>query len=214
VWAYASGAVLIAAGVTVAAGKKLWLAGVVSGTMILVWALFRHIPHVASDAHLGVQWTHAGKALALFGGALAVAASEPGGSRGRLVFLGRVCLGAFMALAGIQHFLFPGVVAQLVPTWIPAPLFWTYFAGVALIFGGVGLMPSWTARPAAALSGLMVFSWLVLLHIPRAVVAPPGPQRRNEWTAVFEALAVSGIAFVLAGLGARLGTAERGGTPL
>jgi hypothetical protein len=44
----------------------------------------------------------------------------------------------------------------------------------------------------------MIFLWVVLLHIPRAVAAT-GPQSRNEWTAVFEALAMSGVAFALAG---------------
>ncbi|HEV7501284.1 MAG TPA: hypothetical protein VGQ33_14820, partial [Vicinamibacteria bacterium] len=49
---------------------------------------------------------------------------------------------------------------------------------------------------AAALSGLMVFLWLVMLHIPRALAAPEA-LRRNEWTAVVEAFALSGIAFAL-----------------
>jgi hypothetical protein len=63
-----------------------------------------------------------------------------------------------------------------------------------------------TARLAAALSGLMIVSWVVLLHVPRAIAAPED-QLRNEWTAVFEALAMSGIAFVLAG--AEAGRAKR-----
>jgi hypothetical protein len=62
---------------------------------------------------------------------------------------------------------------------------------------GALLLPQ-TARLAAALSGLMIFLWVVLLHIPRALAAVAA-QSRNEWTAVFEALAISGIAFVLAG---------------
>ena len=37
-----------------------------------------------------------------------------------------------------------------------------------------------------------------MLHIPRALAAADAGSRRNEWTAVFEALAMSGIAFVMA----------------
>jgi len=112
-------------------------------------------------------------------------------------YLGRFCLGAFMILAGIQHFQFAQFVQTLVPVWIPGHLFWTYFAGVALIAGGFGLFLPPTARLAAVLTGLMIFLWVVLLHIPRALAAAP-EQARNEWVAVFEALACAGIGFVLA----------------
>ena len=44
----------------------------------------------------------------------------------------------------------------------------------------------------------MIFLWVVMLHIPRAVTATPAT-RANETTAVFEALAFSGLAFLLAG---------------
>jgi len=37
-----------------------------------------------------------------------------------------------------------------------------------------------------------------MLHVPRALAAADAASRRNEWTAVFEALAMSGIALVLA----------------
>ena len=43
------------------------------------------------------------------------------------------------------------VVATLVPAWIPNPTFWTYFAGVALIAGGIGLVLVATSRLAATL---------------------------------------------------------------
>jgi len=209
VWAYASGLILIGSGVAIIFGKKVRLAGILTGTMIFFWALLRHIPLVAADPSFGGAWTNAGKALAFFGGAFAVAGTEPpksdksanvisriDNSTDGFIYLGRYALGIFMVFSGIQHFLFSQFVALLVPRWIPGPYFWTYFAGVALIAGGVGLMVPVTARLAGALSGVMIFLWFVLLHIPRAVAAR---NDANEWIAVFEALAVSGIAFVLAG---------------
>ena len=72
-------------------------------------------------------------------------------------------------------------------------MFWSYFAGVALIAAGLGLLIRHTARLAALLSGVMVFSWFWVIHVPRAFVGI------SDSIAVFEALAVSGIAFVLAG---------------
>ena len=187
IWVGVSGTILIAAGAAIISGWKAREASIVVGTLILFWALLRHLPLVAANPH-GAVLTQAGKALALCGGAFAVAG---------FTILGRLGLGSFMILAGIQHFLFAGFVATLVPAWIPGSSFWTYFAGIALIAGGAGLLLRRTLRPAAALSGLMIFLWVLLLHLPRALGAAPAAQR-NEWTALFEALAFSGIALVLA----------------
>jgi hypothetical protein len=181
-------------------GRAARIAATTTATMIFVWALLRHLPLAAADPSFGGAWTQLGKALTLFGGVLAVA-----GCLGRtevrpcalLIHVGRYCLGLFMILCGIQHFIWVEFVTSLVPAWIPGALFWTYFAGVALIAGGSGLMVPWTAPLAGTLSGLMVFIWFLILHIPRAIAADPG-NARNEWIAVFEALAVSGLAFVVA----------------
>ena len=200
-WAFASGAVLISAGAAIASGVGARSAALATGTMIFAWALLRHLPGLVANPH-GVTLTASGKALALFGGAFAVAGSLPVSRRSVedawLLYLGRCCLGAFMMLGGIQHFIYPDFVAALIPAWIPGHPFWVYFAAVALIAGGAGLVVPQSARLAAALSGLMLLLWVVLLHVPRAVAAAD-PQRRNEWTAVFEALAMAGIAWVVAG---------------
>jgi uncharacterized membrane protein len=107
--------------------------------------------------------------------------------------VGRLSLGAFLLVSGVQHYLFTPFVATLVPAWIPNPMFWTYFAGAALIAGGIGLTLAATSRLAATLVGLMVLTWFVVLHVPRALAM----HNQNEWTAVIEALAVSGIALAL-----------------
>ena len=208
VWAYVSGALLIAAGAAIISGKKARCAAILAGTMIFLWALLRHLPALVANPH-GITLTNTGKALVLFGGAFAVAGSLPA-TEGRLagalsrfinsqdgfIYLGRFCLSAFMILAGIQHFQFVQFVVTLVPAWIPGHLFWTYFSAVALIAGGAGLLLPQTSRLAAALSGSMIFLWVLMLHIPRALAAP-AVQTRNECIAVFEALAFSGIALVL-----------------
>ncbi len=47
------------------------------------------------------------------------------------------------------------------------------------------------------LLGIMLFIWFVILHIPRAI-ADPNIDKGNEVTSVFEALAFSGVAFLIA----------------
>lgn len=207
VGAKVSGAATIAAAVAILVGRRARLAALLLGSLVFVWALLRHIPVVAGDSLLGPTWTGAGKALTLFGGAFAIAGTRPSeelfegtelggflnGSDG-LIVLGRICLGTFLVITGIQHFMFTPFVASLIPTWFPGDaVFWTYFAGVALIAGGVGLFVPPTAWLAALLAGAMVFSWIWIVHLPRTLASV------SDSIAIFEAPAVAGIAFVIAG---------------
>ena len=154
-WACVSGAVLVLCGAAIVAGRWLRAAGLTVAGLIFVWAFLRNIPVALADRIYGGAWTALGKGLALTGGGLAVA-----GLRRPWLHVARVCLGAFLISSGIQHFLFVPFVATLVPAWFRGPRFWTYFAGVALIMGGAGLILPWTARLAGSLSGLMIFLWL------------------------------------------------------
>jgi uncharacterized membrane protein YphA (DoxX/SURF4 family) len=178
--------------------------------LVFSWAVTRNLPAALADANFGGAWTRLGKAVALTGGALAIAAAALQVDRrpvvGRIM-VGRVALAAFLIASGVQHFLFPGVVATLVPTWIPGALLWAYLAGVALIVGGAGLLVPQTTRIAGLSVGLMLFAWVCILHLPRALQAEPA-NRRNEWTAVFEALAFAGIALLLAHRPASSGSAH------
>ena len=50
-----------------------------------------------------------------------------------------------------------------------------------------------TAQLAAAMSALMVFLWVLLLHIPRVLTIGDA----NETTALFEALTMCGMALLI-----------------
>lgn len=206
IWAYCTGVAFVVAGVMILSGKKARSAAIGAGVLIFLWALLRQVPVVAADSFLSGEWTKAGKALTFTGALLAIAATFPKidsrnnrllkfmNLEGEFIVVGRVCLGLFLLLTGIQHFMFTEFVATLIPGWFPgSAVFWTYFAAVALIAGGVGLFIPQTARLAALLSGLMVFSWFWVVHLPRLSVSV------SDNIAIFEALAVSGIGLVLAG---------------
>ncbi len=209
-WAYLAGVALIAAGAAIITGKKARLASLVLGTVLLVLFVFGHIPYqlINNPTILGA-WTNALKELALSGGAFIVAGSFPeerssSGSQSSTVRLldkfipfGRFFFSITMIIFGIDHFLYADFVATLVPAWIPGPIFWTYFAGVALVGSGVSIILKIKVRLVATLLGTMIFLWFVFLHIPRAF-ADPYTQEGNEVTSVFQALAFSGIAFILA----------------
>jgi uncharacterized membrane protein len=112
---------------------------------------------------------------------------------------GLILFSVMMICFGIDHFLYTDFVATLVPAWIPGHVFWTYFAGIALIGSGLGMILRIKSFLVAWLTGWMLFLWFIVLHIPRAI-ADPQMAKGNEVTSVFEALAFSGIAFVVAGM--------------
>lgn len=203
------GAFLVAAGAAIMLGKAAArVAALLLGAVILVSFVLLHLPLAMATLHNGGLWTNAGKALALSGGSFLVAGSltknlklpanwlaKIGRALEKFIPLGRFFLAAFLILGGVQHFIYAEFVATLVPAWIPGHLFWTYFAGVALIAGGVGIIIPMTTRLAASLTAIMIFLWVVLLHIPRALA---DLHNSNETTAVFEALAMTGVAILVA----------------
>lgn len=218
-WAYGVGVILVVAGTALISNRHTVLVANLLGAALLLSFLVLGLPMAAADSVLGGGWTRAGKALALSGGAFLVAQSSFGIGGGkmpdpapinqrlaRLWALGPWFFASFLVLCGVQHFVLVELVQSLVPAWIPGARVWTYIAGVALIAGGIGLLVPRTARLAALLSGLMIFIWVVILHIPRAISA--FPRSTNETTAVFEALAMSGIAWLIAAM-----TAVRHGAP-
>jgi len=107
----------------------------------------------------------------------------------------------FFIISGFAHFKFHDfIIKDFIPAYIPFHAFWTYFCGIALIAGGVGLLIKQTRRWAAALTGLMILLWFFLLHIPRASYAP---HDYGEWMGVCESFTFSGILFTLAGLSSK-----------
>jgi uncharacterized membrane protein YphA (DoxX/SURF4 family) len=198
--AYLAGLALLIAGIFIMLGKKtgpiaLWLGG-----FFLFLFLAFHTPYLLfinpnSPRHLGI-WTNPLKEVALAGGAWVIAGSGPLYQGSYWPRIGSIFFSIMLIAFGIDHFFYADFVATLVPTWIPGPFFWTYFAGIALIGSGAALILGVKTRQVALLLGIMLFLWVVMLHIPRALVAPATDQG-NEITSVWEAMAFSGVAFVL-----------------
>jgi hypothetical protein len=73
-----------------------------------------------------------------------------------------------------------------------------YLAGVGLIGSAIGIILNIKRRLMATLLGLMIFTWVIILHIPKSIAAFPGDMG-GEAASGFIALAYCGIAFVIAG---------------
>jgi uncharacterized membrane protein len=203
--AYAAGVVLAIAALSINFNVKPRFGAALAGFGILLWAGVPNIYMTISNLDYGYMLTSMNKALTFGFGGLLVAHSYPDESKGLPQFnkvvdtLGPLSIfvtGFFLLASGIQHFLFAGFVKNLIPTWIPGSLFFTYFSGVALLAAGIGMITGIQRKLACELAALMVFIWVFALHLPRAI----GEGNANEWTAVFEALAVSGLLVLSASL--------------
>lgn len=197
IWALATGGVLLAAGALMAVGKAGGRgAAFTVAALMLLSVLFLRLPLALAEPGAGYLWTNPCKYLALAGGALLIAFSaSPRADR-----LARLLLCLFLTLGGIQHYAYLTFTAKMVPGWMPLRTFFACFAGAALIAGGIGLQIPKIARRAALWAGVMILSWFFLVHIAR-VAAKPGDG--GEWSGLFESLATSGVAFMIAGNGAR-----------
>lgn len=90
----------------------------------------------------------------------------------RIVFLGPLLLAIPMAIFGGDHFMAAPFVAKAVPSWIPGQLFWAYFVGAALIAAALSLATKIQPRLSAALLGIMIFIFVLTIHIPSCFATP------------------------------------------
>jgi uncharacterized membrane protein len=201
---YLIGAFLVITGVLIAIGKWVKFSSLLLALVFLLFFLLGHLPNRLTNrvTVLGA-WTDALKLLALAGGAFIVArtSSDETHSKfitamGKLSFLGRYFFGIMLMIFGIGHFVYTDFVKTLVPLWIPENLFWTYVAGLALIGAGFAFIINFKVKIIGILTGTMLFVWLIVLHIPRAVTMDTSKDP-NEIVSVFECLAFSGVAYLL-----------------
>ncbi len=192
--AYISAALLIIAALAILNNTKGSIAALLIAGLIFVLSVCRYLQDPLAN------WIGGCKALALFGGALIVAGSYFTNEHIRktiFVVTGCVTVALFFIAGGYGHFKYAGFVKDFIPAYIPFRGFWTYFCGICLIAGGIGILIPRTRRLAAFLSGIMIGGWFVLLHIPRFLM---NTSDASDRMGLFESFTFVGICFVLAGI--------------
>ncbi|HEY4336132.1 MAG TPA: hypothetical protein VGM89_09550 [Puia sp.] len=196
-WLDVSGGLLFLAGAFITLGKKWAPVSLLLGAVLLSIFCFCFIPyHLSLPApfrHFG-DWENAAKELSLAGGAFVMAGSRSG----KAFRLGAVLFGVTILSFGIDHFLYAREAAGYIPSWIPYPIFWMYPTGAVLLLSGAAILMKIRVRLMATLLATMIFTWVIILHIPKAAGAPLA-QNAGEVVSAFLALAYCGIAFAIAG---------------
>lgn len=203
--AYIIGLYLMISGILIVFGKKLRTTSIILAYVFILFLVFGHLPKrfVEHPGELGA-WTNALKLLALTGGAFLVSminsenASNNNISKlGKLAPYGKYFFCTMFIAFGIDHFIYVEFVSGLVPKWVPFPIFWTYFTGVALLGAGISGFINFRINMVFQLAAVMLFIWLLTIHVVLAIKYPEWNNGENK-TACCQCLAFSGIALLIA----------------
>jgi uncharacterized membrane protein len=199
---YITGVWLLFNGIAILINKKV-KSLIPTAMFILLYCAAQNLFLVLWNSDIGASLTNFGKGITLASGLLFITVTYTNEFNREqvskpidnfLVLFCFYCLGLFLVVSGIQHFIFADFVKFLIPSWIPFPVFWTYAAGMALSLTGLSLITGFKRKLFSQWGSLMIFSWVIILHVPRAF---QDVSNQNEWTAVFEALTFSSLLFMI-----------------
>ncbi len=92
--------------------------------------------------------------------------------KNRVVVFGRLFFALPMAVFGAEHLTIPQTIAPGVPSWIPWHLFWVIFVGLALMAASLSITVKRLSVLAATLLSAMIFSFVLLIHVPNWAANP------------------------------------------
>jgi uncharacterized membrane protein len=114
----------------------------------------------------------------------------------RALVLGPVFEGVALAVFAAEHFLAARDLMSIVPPWLPGPLFWTYFVGVAWLAAAISFIAWRQVGWSAPLVALLFLIIVATIDVP---ILPAHLNERLFWTLTVRELAFGGGAMVLAG---------------
>lgn len=183
----------IAPGIGMLIPKTKYSASIALGVVFLLLYLILHLVKLLGNIYDPGFWAASSEMIALACGAIfAAQVIRPGLHKAYLT--ARYIFTLAFAVFGIQHFMYAGYIASLIPNWLPARLFLAYFVGVVFLSTALSLFLSWQSQLFTFLLGAMLLIFVIILHAPR-VIASPGTE--PEWVSLFVALAMCGTAFSL-----------------
>jgi uncharacterized membrane protein len=114
----------------------------------------------------------------------------------KLVALSNLCFAIPLAVFGAEHLSAARFIMLSVPSYMPWRLFWAYFVGCALLAASAGIATKIQVRWSGLLFGIMMFLFVAMVHIPRALASPGD---RIPWVIVIREMSFAGGGWLLAG---------------
>jgi uncharacterized membrane protein len=114
----------------------------------------------------------------------------------RVLVLGPVFEAVALAVFAAEHFTAARDLMGIVPRWLPGPLFWTWFVGVAWLAAAISFIMWRQVRWSASLSALLFLIIVVTVSLPGL---PKHFHERFFWILTVRETSFAGGAMVLAG---------------
>ena len=118
------------------------------------------------------------------------------GGLDKIVALSNLCFAIPLAVFGAEHLSGARFIMLGVPSYMPWRLFWAYFVGFALFAAALSIATKTQVRWSGLLFGIMMFLFVAMLHIPRALA---NPRDRIAWVIVIREMSFAGGGWILAG---------------
>ncbi len=137
----------------------------------------------------------AGIALLVIG--VLAAKSDVAEARGldKMVALSNLFFALPLAVFAMEHFFDARSIMQLVPKFMPWPLFWTYLVGCALLAASLSMATKIQVRWSGLLFGIMMFLFVAMMDLPGTVSEP---HNRFNWTLMLRELSFGSGGWLLA----------------
>jgi uncharacterized membrane protein len=114
----------------------------------------------------------------------------------RVVALSNLFFALPLAVFGAEHFSAARGIMQGVPKFMPWPLFWTYFVGVALLAASLSIATKIQVRWSGLLFGIMMFLFVAMMDLPGTLAEP---HNRINWALLLREMSFGGGGWILAG---------------
>lgn len=97
---------------------------------------------------------------------------------------------------GIEHLIYAGFVATLVPPYIPVHIFGVYLTAAAMIAAGISFIINIKTQLAAWLIAAMLGLFILMIHIPSLIIKP---HVDISWTRAIQDISLMAAALMLTG---------------
>jgi uncharacterized membrane protein len=114
----------------------------------------------------------------------------------KIVALANLCFAIPLAVFGAEHFAAARGIMQIVPKFMPWPLFWTYFVGVALLAASLSIAAKIQVRWSGLLFGIMMFLFVAMMDFPGTLA---DLHNRISWVLLAREMSFGAGGWVLAG---------------
>ena len=111
--------------------------------------------------------------------------------------VGRIMFAVPLLVFASFHFMNGQAMQAYVPKFFPAPIFWVYLVGIALVAAAVSIIINKKARLATLLLGIMLLMFVFTIHLPSVIAG--GQTAQMSMTMLLKDFALAGAAFFFSG---------------